>query len=84
MAAGSLDNMFCSRCDEGFEPHEKIVNSNGELWHTQCFVYVINLLVLLNQRQITNCSMLFSQQMRAMFSPISGWRFLRIRRTQIL
>lgn len=41
MAAGSLDNMFCSRCDEGFEPHEKIVNSNGELWHTQCFVYVI-------------------------------------------
>ncbi|XP_044585497.1 LIM and senescent cell antigen-like-containing domain protein 1 isoform X2 [Cotesia glomerata] len=34
----SLDNMFCSRCREGFEPHEKIVNSHGELWHTQCFV----------------------------------------------
>lgn len=34
----SLVNMFCSRCEEGFEPHEKIVNSNGELWHTQCFV----------------------------------------------
>lgn len=34
----SLDNMFCSRCREGFVPHEKIVNSNGELWHPQCFV----------------------------------------------
>nr|CAD7440972.1 unnamed protein product [Timema bartmani]CAD7462932.1 unnamed protein product [Timema tahoe] len=34
----SLGNMFCSRCGDGFEPHEKIVNSNGELWHTQCFV----------------------------------------------
>ncbi|KAE8744197.1 hypothetical protein FOCC_FOCC009117 [Frankliniella occidentalis] len=34
----SLGNMFCSRCNDGFEPHEKIVNSNGELWHTQCFV----------------------------------------------
>lgn len=34
----SLDNMFCSRCREGFEPHEKIVNSHGELWHPQCFV----------------------------------------------
>lgn len=28
----------CVRCDDGFEPHEKIVNSNGELWHPQCFV----------------------------------------------
>lgn len=34
----SLDHMYCSRCREGFEPHEKIVNSNGELWHPQCFV----------------------------------------------
>ncbi|KAL7290175.1 hypothetical protein TKK_0015886 [Trichogramma kaykai] len=34
----SLDHMFCSRCREGFEPNEKIVNSNGELWHPQCFV----------------------------------------------
>ncbi|XP_015127667.1 LIM and senescent cell antigen-like-containing domain protein 1 isoform X2 [Diachasma alloeum] len=34
----SLDNMFCSRCREGFEAHEKIVNSHGELWHPQCFV----------------------------------------------
>ncbi|KAK5650207.1 hypothetical protein RI129_001236 [Pyrocoelia pectoralis] len=34
----SFDNMMCSRCGEGFEPHEKIVNSTGELWHQQCFV----------------------------------------------
>lgn len=34
----SLDNMFCTRCGDGFEPNEKIVNSNGELWHTGCFV----------------------------------------------
>jgi len=34
----SLTDMFCTRCPEGFEPHEKIVNYNGELWHPQCFV----------------------------------------------
>ncbi|XP_019564007.3 LIM and senescent cell antigen-like-containing domain protein 1 isoform X1 [Aedes albopictus] len=34
----SLGTMICTRCDEGFEPHERIVNSNGQLWHTQCFV----------------------------------------------
>ncbi|XP_053682167.1 LIM and senescent cell antigen-like-containing domain protein 1 [Sabethes cyaneus] len=34
----SLGTMMCTRCDEGFEPHERIVNSNGQLWHTQCFV----------------------------------------------
>ncbi|XP_053679515.1 LIM and senescent cell antigen-like-containing domain protein 1 [Anopheles nili] len=34
----SLGTMHCSRCDEGFEPHERIVNSNGQLWHSQCFV----------------------------------------------
>ncbi|XP_039443711.1 LIM and senescent cell antigen-like-containing domain protein 1 isoform X1 [Culex pipiens pallens] len=34
----SLGSMMCTRCDEGFEPHERIVNSNGQLWHTQCFV----------------------------------------------
>lgn len=34
----SLDSMVCSRCSDGFEPHEKIVNSTGELWHQQCFV----------------------------------------------
>ncbi|PSN35943.1 hypothetical protein C0J52_24928 [Blattella germanica] len=34
----SLGNMFYSCCGEEFELHEKIVNSNGELWHPQCFV----------------------------------------------
>ncbi|KAI4459399.1 lim domain-containing protein [Holotrichia oblita] len=34
----SLENMLCSRCGDGFEPHEKIVNSTGELWHQTCFV----------------------------------------------
>lgn len=34
----SLATMICRRCDEGFEPTEKIVNSGGDLWHTQCFV----------------------------------------------
>ncbi|KAI5646949.1 LIM domain-containing protein [Phthorimaea operculella] len=38
IATMSLDNMFCTRCGDGFEPNEKIVNSNGELWHTNCFV----------------------------------------------
>nr|CAG4651798.1 EOG090X05KU [Triops cancriformis] len=36
--AMSLGNMFCSRCGDGFQPHEKIVNTNGELWHPHCFV----------------------------------------------
>jgi len=35
---GVMMDMFCSRCGEGFEPEEKIVNSNGELWHGECFV----------------------------------------------
>lgn len=35
-----LSTMFCSRCGDGFEENEKIVNSNGELWHPQCFVSV--------------------------------------------
>lgn len=34
----SRDNMICSKCGEGFEPQEKIVNSTGQLWHQQCFV----------------------------------------------
>ncbi|XP_064113207.1 LIM and senescent cell antigen-like-containing domain protein 1 [Macrobrachium nipponense] len=34
----SLNSMTCTRCGESFEPQEKIVNSNGQLWHTQCFV----------------------------------------------
>ncbi|XP_076046413.1 LIM zinc finger domain containing stck isoform X2 [Oratosquilla oratoria] len=34
----SLGSMTCTRCGEGFEAQEKIVNSNGQLWHKQCFV----------------------------------------------
>ncbi|KAG1699384.1 LIM domain-containing protein unc-97 [Nymphon striatum] len=36
----SFGNMFCARCGEGFESHEKIVNSSGEVWHQSCFVCV--------------------------------------------
>lgn len=28
----------CCRCGEGFGTHQQIVNSNGEVWHPQCFV----------------------------------------------
>ena len=39
----SLETMMCSRCDEGFEPQEKIVNSNGQLWHIQVrYLLLIN------------------------------------------
>ncbi|XP_054154072.1 LIM and senescent cell antigen-like-containing domain protein 1 [Oppia nitens] len=36
--SSSTSNMFCSRCNEGFEEREKIVNSGGEVWHQSCFV----------------------------------------------
>ncbi|MGH0135132.1 UNVERIFIED_CONTAM: hypothetical protein FKN15_032411 [Acipenser sinensis] len=36
--ANALANAICERCKSGFEPAEKIVNSNGELYHEQCFV----------------------------------------------
>ncbi|XP_065322948.1 LIM and senescent cell antigen-like-containing domain protein 1 isoform X2 [Gordionus sp. m RMFG-2023] len=29
---------MCVRCGDGFETDEKIVNTNGELWHQNCFV----------------------------------------------
>ena len=34
----NMDSMSCARCDDGFEPKAKIVNSNGELYHPECFV----------------------------------------------
>lgn len=34
----NMESMCCARCDNGFEPKAKIVNSNGELYHPQCFV----------------------------------------------
>nr|DBA33257.1 TPA: hypothetical protein GDO54_000970 [Pyxicephalus adspersus] len=36
--ANALANAMCERCRAGFAPAEKIVNSNGELYHEQCFV----------------------------------------------
>merc|ERR1712008_524385 len=33
-----MESMSCARCDNGFEPKAKIVNSNGELFHSTCFV----------------------------------------------
>ena len=36
----SLGNAVCFRCGQGFAKDEEIVNSNGEIWHTQCFVWV--------------------------------------------
>merc|ERR1719338_105177 len=34
----NMESMACARCDDGFEPKAKIVNSNGELFHPKCFV----------------------------------------------
>jgi len=34
----SLNGAACSRCRRGFSKDEEIVNSGGEIWHTQCFV----------------------------------------------
>ena len=34
----NLESVACARCDDGFEPKAKIVNSNGELFHSSCFV----------------------------------------------
>ncbi|XP_035692895.1 LIM and senescent cell antigen-like-containing domain protein 1 isoform X3 [Branchiostoma floridae] len=34
----NLANAMCTRCRGGFGPYEKMVNSNGELYHEKCFV----------------------------------------------
>jgi hypothetical protein len=33
----NVENMACARCEEGFDSNERIVNSNGELFHGPCF-----------------------------------------------
>ena len=33
----NMESMACARCEGGFEPKAKIVNSNGELFHPECF-----------------------------------------------
>lgn len=34
----ALANAVCERCHSRFDPTERIVNSNGELYHENCFV----------------------------------------------
>lgn len=34
----ALANAVCDRCRARFDPTERIVNSNGELYHEDCFV----------------------------------------------
>lgn len=34
----ALANAVCQRCQARFAPAERIVNSNGELYHEHCFV----------------------------------------------
>ena len=34
----NLDSVSCARCEDGFEPNAKIVNSNGQLFCVGCFV----------------------------------------------
>uniref|UniRef100_A0A8C4WBS9 LIM zinc-binding domain-containing protein n=1 Tax=Gopherus evgoodei TaxID=1825980 RepID=A0A8C4WBS9_9SAUR len=34
----ALANAVCERCQARFDPSERIVNSNGELYHENCFV----------------------------------------------
>ncbi|XP_040330668.1 LIM and senescent cell antigen-like-containing domain protein 2 isoform X1 [Herpailurus yagouaroundi] len=36
--SNALANAACQRCQARFAPAERIVNSNGELYHEQCFV----------------------------------------------
>lgn len=36
--SNALANAVCQRCQARFAPAERIVNSNGELYHEHCFV----------------------------------------------
>lgn len=35
-----LEDLVCVRCNDGFELNEQIVNSGGQVWHAECFVYL--------------------------------------------
>lgn len=35
-----LEDLTCVRCGDGFNLNEQIVNSGGQVWHAECFVYV--------------------------------------------
>lgn len=56
--ANALANAMCERCKSGFAPAEKIVNSNGELYHEQCFV----------------CAQCFQQFPEGLFYEVTLWR----------
>ena len=38
LSVPNMENLVCARCGLPFEPRAKIVNSNGELYHPECFV----------------------------------------------
>ncbi|VDN25192.1 unnamed protein product [Gongylonema pulchrum] len=36
--SSGFDNLTCVRCHDGFDLNEQIVNSSGQVWHSDCFV----------------------------------------------
>uniref|UniRef100_A0A8C0VDR0 LIM zinc-binding domain-containing protein n=1 Tax=Cyanistes caeruleus TaxID=156563 RepID=A0A8C0VDR0_CYACU len=57
----ALANAVCERCQTRFDPAERIVNSNGELYHENCFV----------------CAQCFRQFPEGLFyevSSLTGWK----------
>lgn len=59
--ANALANATCERCKSGFAATEKIVNSNGELYHEQCFV----------------CAQCFQQFPEGLFYEVGHFRTIR-------
>jgi hypothetical protein len=39
-----LDDFICVRCNDNFIPSETVVNSGGQFWHAECFVYIFFLI----------------------------------------
>ena len=35
-----MSDNICANCQQSFATNEQIVNAAGQIWHTQCFVYV--------------------------------------------
>ncbi|XP_052004960.1 LIM and senescent cell antigen-like-containing domain protein 2 [Xyrauchen texanus] len=57
--ANALANAVCERCKSTFTPTEKIVNSDGELYHEQCFV----------------CAQCFQQFLEGLFYEFEGRKY---------
>ncbi|EYC28313.1 hypothetical protein Y032_0008g88 [Ancylostoma ceylanicum] len=36
--AHGFENLVCVRCNDGFSLQDQIVNSSGQVWHSECFV----------------------------------------------